>query len=99
MSGTVEDLQRVLVGKGLFDRLMDYSCSTPSGTTVGKWWKSRVDYYDAGKGWLLCCYGLSDRPDQVLIHRRRLEWYPWIEDDEPQGVEGLPLLNKKVSFH
>ena len=91
-------LPRVLVSKSLFDRLMDYSCSTPSGTTIGKFWKCRVDYHDASKGWLLCCYGPHEDPNKVMIHYRRMECYPWIEGDTMEGGSDLPPLNKKASF-
>lgn len=92
-------MPKVLVSRELFDKLMDYSCSIPTGTTVGKWWKSRVDYHDASKGWLLCCYDESDEEGMVLIRRRRLDWYPWIKGFEVEGGADLPRLDKKASFH
>jgi len=96
---TVETLPVVGVSKRVFDKLMDYSCSLPTGTTIGKWWKCRVDYHDASKGWLLCCYGPHKTdPDKVTIHRRRLDWYPWTKDDAPTNAGDLPPLNQESSF-
>lgn len=47
--------------------LNDYSCSLPTGTTVGKVWKRRNDYSDESKGWVLGFYAPCAEPDKVLI--------------------------------
>lgn len=100
MAGTVDELPAVAVSESVFKRLMDYSCSVPTGTTIGRWWKRRVDYNDASKGWLLGCYGpCATDPSKVTMHWRRLTWYPWIEDDAPTNAGDLPPLNPKASFH
>jgi hypothetical protein len=36
-----------------FDKMDEYSCSVPTGTTLGKRWKCKRDYFDASKGWLM----------------------------------------------
>ncbi len=40
-----------------FDGLDEYSCSVPTGTTLGKKWKCKRDYHDASKGWFIGEYG------------------------------------------
>lgn len=95
--GTVDDRPTVFVSKADFDSLMDYSCSIPTGTTNGKWWKREAP---RGSGnWLLGVYGPDENPKMVKIHWRRLRWMPWIEDGKPENAEGLPSLNPKASFH
>ena len=97
MPSTVDEHPAVEVSQSLFNRLMDYSCSMPTGTTIGKWWKCESP---RGSGrWLLGVYGPDENPKMVRIHWRRLLWYPWIKDDKPTNVENLPPLNAKASFH
>lgn len=36
----------------LFDRLDDYSCTYPSMTTIGKFWKAHTPYSGRGTWWL-----------------------------------------------
>ena len=94
---TVDTRPAVAVSKRVFDRLMDYSCSVPTGTTFGKWWK-RESPRGSGR-WLLGVYGPDDDPTMAKIHWRRLTWYPWVKDDEPENADDLPPLNRKASFH
>lgn len=58
-----------------FEALPEYSCSIPTGKTVGKRWKCKVDYYDASAGWLLREYAEDTcHPDSgyLLILTREL---------------------------
>ena len=57
-------------------------------------------YHDESKGWMVVCYAdHPEDPDKVRVLRRRLTWYPWVEDDAPTNAEDLPPLNEKASFH
>ena len=40
-----------------FNALPEYSCSVPTGTTLGKRWKCKRDYYGGSKGWRMGEYG------------------------------------------
>lgn len=50
-----------------FEALPDYSCSLPTGTTIGKQWKKRKNYYDESKGWVRGTYSKQLEPDLVAI--------------------------------
>lgn len=55
-----------------FDDLPDYSCSVPTGTTIGKRWKRRKDYYDQlalndPTRWFIGEYVPCDTPGYVGI--------------------------------
>jgi hypothetical protein len=50
--------------------LPDYSCSLPTGVTIGKVWKRRIDYYDESKGWYLGTYEDINDPERVGIRWR-----------------------------
>lgn len=63
-----------------FDALPNYSCSLPTGTTIGKRWKRRKDYYDESKGWLLGEYIPSDQDGCVGIR--------WTDLKIKAGVNG-----------
>jgi hypothetical protein len=56
-----------------FKALPDYSASLPTGTTIGKQWKRRNDYYDESKGWRLGEYVEHPNPDLVGIRWRDIE--------------------------
>lgn len=45
------NMNTVPLTKQEFDALPDYSCSLPTGTTIGKQWKRRNNYDDESKGW------------------------------------------------
>jgi len=52
------------------------------------------------EGWLVACYAeCREDPTKVRILRRRLTWYPWVEDHAPVNAEEFPALNEKASFH
>lgn len=56
-----------------FWKLPDYSTSEPSGVYEGKMWRSSV-YIDDDKErtWILRWFGLSDKPDTVILDWRRI---------------------------
>lgn len=85
----------VYVSRNTFERLMEYSHSVPSMTTIGKWWKAKT----INNQWLLCCYAEHPDPNKVRILRRRLEWLPWVKDDCPINGSDLPTINHEASFH
>jgi hypothetical protein len=56
-----------------FAALPDYSCSLPTGTTIGKRWKRRRDYHDVDRGWVMGEYIEDPDPKLVGIVWRDLE--------------------------
>lgn len=66
------DATTAVVDAEAFAALYDYSCSVPTGTTIGKRWKRRRDYYDETKGWVLGEYAAHPNPDVVRIVWRDL---------------------------
>ena len=69
---TGKEMQDVVLTQAEFDALPDYSCSIPSGTTIGKQWKRRRNYHDESSGWLRGEYAESTRPGRVLINWRNI---------------------------
>lgn len=70
----VLDAKTALCDQEMFDSLYEYSCSLPTGTTVGKRWKRAKNTYDGKDGWLLGeyveCYPID--PDTVKVKFREL---------------------------
>jgi len=62
----------ILISRKEFDALPEYSCSIPTGTTVGKKWKRRVPYSDKPDSWYLGEYVESLKPGQIGIEWARL---------------------------
>ncbi len=57
------------------DALSEYSCSLPTGTTIGKSWKRNVNAYTGradSPDWWMGYYTESDLPGQVGIEWRRV---------------------------
>lgn len=52
-----------IVDSEAFTALPDYSSSLPTGTTPGKRWKRRIDYYDESKGWMMGEYFVLPDPE------------------------------------
>lgn len=50
-----------VMARSAFDELPEYSCSIPTGVTIGKQWKARRPASDTG--WFLGSY--EDEPDQA----------------------------------
>lgn len=61
------------ISQKAFDGLPEYSCSYPSQTTIGKVWKSKLDYYDESKGWMIGEYIEVGKVDKVGIDWRRVK--------------------------
>lgn len=55
-----------------FNELPDYSCSLPTGTTIGKQWKRRNCYHDASKGWSRGEFVPHSSPGTVGIEWREI---------------------------
>lgn len=82
---TVEDFPSLIVddthafcGPADFGNLLDYSCSLPSGTYLGKVWKRSNAFYvgrnhDEPLTWQLAEYVPCDIPGQIGIKWRDLE--------------------------
>lgn len=54
-----------IMGMESFHKLAIYSCSLPTAAYEGKMWKCKY-----GPEWLLCWYGLSEKPGMVSINMR-----------------------------
>ena len=67
----------IICTQGYFDSLGEYSCSLPTGTTVGKHWKRNNGAYikDAPDDWVICEY--VDHPDPKKVGIRY--WKPEIQ--------------------
>lgn len=88
-AGPMEDLDdlRAMVAKlepdhmsrRAFDSLGEYSCSMPTGTTVGKVWKRNLTAFrhylgtDRPPVWVICEYVQNPTPGMVgIVYRRPL---------------------------
>jgi len=73
----------VMLTAAEFDELPEYSCSLPTGTTIGKKWKRKKVYTDESKGWLMGEYIPDADPKMVRIRWREVviwQGYESIED-------------------
>ena len=73
------DDTHALMTRATFDRLAEYSASRPTGAYEGKMWKRHDGAFDhdflrrGGKPeWLLCWYGVSEKPGFVSNHHRKI---------------------------
>jgi hypothetical protein len=73
------DEKFALMSRAVFDLLPEYSCSNPTGAYEGKMWKRHDGSFDreflarGGKPtWLLCWYGVSDKPGYVSNNFREI---------------------------
>jgi hypothetical protein len=66
--GAVTD--EVSLTKEAFDALDEYSCSIPTGTTIGKRWKRGEPYHGPRSTWYLCEYVPCETPGHVGIRVR-----------------------------
>ena len=66
------ELETVLVTQKFFDDLPEYSCSMPTGTTIGKQWKRGEPYLVPRTSWFLGEYVECDKPDHVGITWKRI---------------------------
>jgi hypothetical protein len=65
-------VETITLTKTEFDELLDYSCSNPTGTTIGKRWKRRRDYHDETKGWDMGEYIEHPNPSLIGIKWREI---------------------------
>lgn len=56
-----------------FDALPEYSCSIPTGQSIGKEWKRKNNYYDSSKGWILGEYVEHSDPEKFGIAWANIE--------------------------
>ena len=70
------EYETVLVTQKFFDDLPEYSCSEPTGTTIGKQWKMGWPYMKPRTHWFLCEYVEIDEPDHVGIEQRLIQICP-----------------------
>lgn len=61
------DDTHALMTEHALSRLLEYSCSMPSGVYPGKMWKL---YDEVKQKWMLRWYGLSDDPKKCSINTR-----------------------------
>lgn len=73
------DDTHALMSRATFDALPEYSCSNPSGVYEGKMWKRHDGAFDIeflARGgqpvWMLCWFGVSERPDCVSNNSRKI---------------------------
>lgn len=64
-------MENIVLTQKEFDNLLEYSCSLPTGTTIGKKWKKGWPYYKPTE-WYLCEYIKHDDPDKVGISYKRI---------------------------
>lgn len=67
------DADTAVMDQEAFNALPDYSCSLPTGTTIGKRWKRRRDYHDETKGWVMGEYVTHRDPNLTGIVWRDIE--------------------------
>jgi hypothetical protein len=71
-----EKHETVLMTQKAFDDLLEYSCSLPTGTTIGKQWKAGWPYYGERIKWYLCEYVEHEDPGMVGILRKEIKICP-----------------------
>jgi hypothetical protein len=78
----------LMLSKREFEALLDYSCSLPTGTTIGKRWK-RSDVYSREKMAIA-------RQERRALELWELNWWmgEYIPDKDPTmiGIEWTPIL-------
>lgn len=69
------DLETIYYTKRAFQKLLDYSCSIPTGTTIGKRWKRHEPYVhdeNTKLTWFEGRYVTHPDPEQVGIEWRTI---------------------------
>ena len=72
----IEEYETVLVTQKFFDSLLEYSCSVPTGTTIGKQWKMGWPYMEPRTHWFLCEFVDINDPNKVGIERKLIKICP-----------------------
>lgn len=70
--GILVDDKTAVVTPEAFKKMLEYSCSLPTGQGIGKRWKRKADYYDESKGWFMGEYVEDPDPKKIGIHWREL---------------------------
>lgn len=68
------DVSHAVMERRDFDKLPEYSCTLPTGTTIGKRWK-RSEFFGSSKypgRWFLGEYVPHDKPERVGIQWREI---------------------------
>ncbi len=72
----MQTLETVLMTQKAFDDLLEYSCSNPTGTTIGKQWKMGWGRPDGPLTWYLCEYVDIEEEGHVGILRKTIQICP-----------------------
>jgi hypothetical protein len=70
--GIIVDEHTAVVTEEAFNKMLEYSCSMPTGQGIGKRWKRKADYYDESKGWFMLEYVEVPEPGMVGVKWREL---------------------------
>ena len=72
MSAWVDRLPVETISQRVFDSLGEYSCSLPTGQTIGKVWKQNMRFGRGGEPeWVICEYVDHEDPKLIGINYRR----------------------------
>lgn len=82
-------MKTIALSKQEFDALPEYSCTLPTGTTVGKRWKLGWPYHEPRTRWFLGEYAKSDLPGMVDIVWREIVFV---------AEEGAPFRGRVASY-
>ena len=72
----VDKLPVERISQATFNSLLEYSCSLPTGTTVGKVWKRNLHAYTRPRRdplWVICEYVEHEDPKRIGIEYRKPE--------------------------
>jgi hypothetical protein len=68
-------LKRVIMTSEELRSLLEYSCSEPTGQTIGKRWRCNLNAFSRPRKapqWLLCWYAEHRDPSKVWVRRARI---------------------------
>jgi len=65
-------MDTVYLTQAQFDALPEYSCTDPTGTTIGKQWKMGRPYIVPRTAWYLREYVADENPKMVTIISKRI---------------------------
>ena len=60
-------MEETIISKEELDKLLEYSCSIPTGVIIGKRWKRSSRYVKTGFDWMIGEYVKSNKPGHVGI--------------------------------
>ena len=86
--------EEVVLSETEFKELRQYSCTLPTGTTVGKQWKRNENAYGPTRGpepdWWMGEYIDHEDPERIGIHWRRIIHKCRREDCDLPTWDGCP---------